>query len=114
MFMVVRFYIAKYIRNTQLSRNQTFKKAFDTNGRSRHLNIVYHVPHSYLVISSQIKHWFFLYFVNGDRSIFRKNAHVVGKIEINIAIVSQTWKFRYNDNKEDFVNQKYLRKSLVF
>ena len=47
------------------------------------LNILYHVSHSYLVISSQIKHWFFLYFVNGDRHIFRKNAHVVGKIEIN-------------------------------
>jgi len=33
-------------------------------------NILYHVSRSYLVISSQIKHWFFLYFENGDRHIF--------------------------------------------
>jgi len=30
---------------------------------------------------------FFLYFVNGDRLFFHKNAHVVGKIEINTVIV---------------------------
>ena len=53
-------------------------------------NILYHIAHSYLVISSQIKHRFFLYFVNGDCHIFRKSAHFIGKIEINIAIVSQT------------------------
>ena len=32
-----------------------------------------------------------LYFVNGDRHIFReKNPHVVGKIEMNTVIVNQT------------------------
>ena len=34
------------------------------------LNILKHVSRSYLVISSQIKHWFFLYFENSDRHIF--------------------------------------------
>ena len=115
MFMMVRSYLAKYIRNTLLSRKQTFKQAYDTNGSPRHLNIVSdfhtcsfrfftslnnhlkwllnilcHVPNSYLVISSQIKHWFFLYFVNVDRHFFPKIAHLVGKIEINTVIVSQT------------------------
>ena len=33
-------------------------------------NILYPVSRSYLVISSQIKHWFFLYFENSDRHIF--------------------------------------------
>jgi len=72
-----------YIRKKLFSRKQTFKKAFETNGSPRHLNIVsdfryvffslfhklkqfinlkwllnilYHVSHSYLVISSHIKH----------------------------------------------------------
>jgi len=40
MFMMVRSYIAKYIRNTLLFRKQTFKKAIDTYGSPRHLNIV--------------------------------------------------------------------------
>ena len=80
MFMMVRSYIAIFIRNTLLSFKQ---KAFDTNGSPRHINIVSdfhtcsfslfhklkqfiylkwllnilnHVSHSYLVISSQIKH----------------------------------------------------------
>ena len=105
--------------NTLLSRKQTLKKrstltvlrdtyilcrtfirvlfAFHKLKQFIHLkwllNILYHVSHSYLVISSQIKHWFFLCFVNSDRHIFRKTAHVVGKIKINIVIVSQTWTF---------------------
>ena len=33
-------YIAKYIRNTLLSRKLTAKKAFDTNGSPSELNIV--------------------------------------------------------------------------
>jgi len=33
-------YIANSIRNTLLSRNQTFKKAFDTYDNPRHLNVV--------------------------------------------------------------------------
>ena len=40
MFMVVRSYIAKYIRNTLLSCKQTFEEAFNTIGSPRHLNIV--------------------------------------------------------------------------
>jgi len=38
-----------------------------------------------LIYSSQI--------VIEYRHIFRKNAHLVGKSEINTVIVSQTWKF---------------------
>ena len=35
------------------------------------LNIINHVSHSYLSMSSRIKHdWFFLFFVNSDRHIF--------------------------------------------
>ena len=82
MFMMVRSYLAKYIRNTLLSRKQTFKKrttltvvrdtyilcrtfkrvifAFHKLKQfiylKRLLNILYHVSHSYLVIPSQIKH----------------------------------------------------------
>ena len=37
MFLVVRLYFAKYIRNTLLARKQTLKISFDTNGSPRHL-----------------------------------------------------------------------------
>ena len=58
------------------------------------LNIINHVSHSYLITLSRIKHyWFFLFFVNGDHHIFtppQKKTHIVWKIKIITAIVSQT------------------------
>ena len=59
-------------------------------------------------MSSQIKHWFFLYFVNGDPHIFPQKMHMVRNIEIYTAIVSQS--FEYNSNNWDFVINHYLRK----
>jgi len=41
-------------------------------------------------MSSQIKHWFFLHFVNRKPHFFAQKIHLVGKIEIYTAIVSQT------------------------
>ena len=70
------------------------------------LNILSNVSRPYLIISSHIKHRFFLYFVNGDRHIFppargRKDWDVYGY---------RFSGYMYNNNNGDVVNQQYLRK----
>ena len=53
-------------------------------------------------MSSQNKHWFFLYFVNGDCHISPQKTHVVGNIEIYTAIL--------DNNNGAFIIHHYLRK----
>ena len=56
-------------------------------------------------MSSQIKHWFFLYFVNGDPHIFpQKHTHTwSGRLRFIPRSFLKLESFRYNKNNGNFV-----------
>ena len=143
MFMMVRSYIAKYFRNTLLSGKQTLKKPFNTNGSPRHLNIVsdfhtcsfhfftslnnhlkqllnilYHVPHSYLVISNKT---LILYFVNSNRhkksACGRKGLRLILRSflqVLDIAIITETSLINnIKENVSELVLNQYIYNSTV-
>ena len=83
------FYKARCVACIVLPRIQKWEDICPIT--SELLNILSNASRSYLIISLQIKNDSL--FCKRRLSYFPVKTHVVGKIEINTAIVSQTWKF---------------------
>ena len=93
---------------------------FFSNDRKTKMVMEYSIPcnndvsRSYRVMSLQIKHWYFLYFVNGDHHVFSQSKPHTWSERLKLMLRSffKLESLGYTNNIGDLFNQHYLRKGL--